>query len=324
MAVPLHVHLAVDGDPRSITPRPGVSGDPFRTALEPLVDGWTVLTRGPADRIPTDAVVMVGSRIDPDVLRSRPSLRAIIVPWAGIPIALQEALVEADRTDIEILNVHHNAPSAAETAVGLLLAAARGIHALDADLRRHDWRQRYEPRPSRRLEGGRALVVGRGWIGSRIARALDGLGMIVESVGRPASGPRWTPEALASIAAGVDALLVAVPGSPDTEGMIDATVLDAIPGAILVNVGRASVIDEDALFERLRNGRLFAAGLDVWWRVPGSESERSATAPSAHPFHELDNVVMTPHVGGGLGEPGIESARAEAIAEVLRSLTGNP
>ena len=71
MNAPLHVHLAVDGDPRSITPRPGVSGDPFRTALETRVQGWTVLSRGPADEIPPEATVLVGSRIDAEVLRER-------------------------------------------------------------------------------------------------------------------------------------------------------------------------------------------------------------------------------------------------------------
>jgi len=323
MDSPLRVHLAVDGDHRSITPRPGVSGDPFRHALETRVQGWTVLSRGPADEIPLDATVLVGSRIDAEVLRARPALRSIIVPWAGIPAGLQQSLADADRSDIRIHNIHHNAPSAAETALALLLAAARGIHALDSDLRRHDWRQRYEPRPSRRLEGGRALVLGRGEIGRRIARGLLGLGMEAKTLGRPPSSSRWKAEDLAAEAAGVDALLLAVPASADTDGIVDATVLDAIPGAIVVNVGRASVIDEDALFERLADHRLFAAGIDVWWRVPGSESERAKTAPSTHPFHDLDNVVMTPHVGGGLGEPGIEPARAEAISEVLHALASD-
>ena len=321
---PLHVHLAVDGDSRSITPRPGVSGDPFRSALDERTSGWTRITRGPADEIPGDATVLVGSRISTETLRSRPSLRTVIVPWAGIPAGLTDGIRDAERDDIAIRNVHHNAPSAAETAVALLLAAARGIHSLDPDLRGHDWRQRYEPRPSRRLEGRRAVILGRGEIGGRIARALEGLGMTVDMVGRPPSGGRWNAEELAGIAADADALLVAVPASPETRGIVDATVLDAVPDAIVVNVGRAMVIDEDALFERLRDRRLFAAGLDVWWKVPDTEADRASTPPASRPFHELDNVVMTPHVGGGLGEPGIEVARAEAITRVLRSLVHAP
>ena len=141
--------------------------------------------------------------------------------------------------------------------------------------------------------------------------------MRAEAIGRPASGQRWHPQDLAAAAAGVDVLMLAIPASPETDGIVEATVLDAIPGAIVVNVGRASVIDEDAIFARLQDGRLFAAGLDVWWQVPDSEAARAATPPSAHAFHRLDNVVMSPHVGGGLGEPGIETARAQAIREIL-------
>ena len=148
--------------------------------------------------------------------------------------------------------------------------------------------------------------------------------MTVDMVGRPPSGGRWNAEELAGIAADADALLVAVPASPETRGIVDATVLDAVPDAIVVNVGRAMVIDENALFERLRDRRLFAAGLDVWWKVPDTEADRASTPPASRPFHELDNVVMTPHVGGGLGEPGIEVARAEAITRVLRSLVHAP
>ena len=114
--------------------------------------------------------------------------------------------------------------------------------------------------------------------------------------------------------------MIAVPASPATDRIVDGTVLDAMPDGIVVNVGRASVVDEDALYERLADGRLFAAGLDVWWRMPADPSERAGTMPSNHPFHELDGVAMTPHVGGGLGEPDIEVARAEAIAEVVREI----
>jgi phosphoglycerate dehydrogenase-like enzyme len=118
--------------------------------------------------------------------------------------------------------------------------------------------------------------------------------------------------------------MIAIPAGTDTDRLVDGPVLDAITGGIVVNIARASVVDEDALYERLADGRLFAAGLDVWWRVPNGPEEHPTTIPSHRPFHELDNVAMTPHVGGGLGEPGIERARAEAIAGVLAELARDP
>ncbi len=319
----LRVHLATDGDSASITPKPGRERDRFLEALEPLVEDVARLERGPTETISDDAEVLVGSRISPDLLGTRQRLHTIIVPWAGIPRSLPKAIEASGRTDVVLRNIHHNAASAAETGMALLLAAARGVHRLDPRLRKGDWRPRYEPRPSRRLEGGRAVVLGRGAIGRRLARGLEGLGMTVETLGRPDDGDRWSVTSLADRVRATDVLMIAIPASPATERIVDGTVLDAMPDGIVVNVGRASVVDEDALYERLADGRLFAAGLDVWWRVPAEREERADTAPSNRPFHELDGVAMTPHVGGGLGEPGIETARAEAIAEVVREIAAH-
>ena len=318
--MPTSVHVAVDGDGQSITPRPGAEGDRFFVLLAEAAPPRVRLTRGPTAELPPKAAVLIGSRITPELLRARPTLKTIIVPWAGIPRPLLAAIEASGREDLQVRNIHHNAPSAAETAVGLLLAAARGIPSLDADLRRHDWRQRYEPRVSLRLDGSKAVVLGRGAIGSRIGSALIGLGMTVEALGRPPRGDRWASDELATRVKDATALLIAVPAGPETDGVVDARVLDAMPGGIVVNVGRGSVLDEDAVHARLADGRLFAAGIDVWWQVPADEDARANTPPSRHSFHELDNVVMTPHVGGGLGEAGIEAARAHAIGVILAEL----
>lgn len=319
--MPTLVHVAVDGDAQSVTPRPGAEGDRFFQLLEKAAPSGIRLTRGPTTELPPEATVLIGSRITPELLRARPALGTIIVPWAGIPQLLLDAIRDSGRGDLQVQNIHHNAISAAETAIGLLLAASRGIASLDVDLRKHDWRQRYEPRGSLRLHGSRAVILGRGAIGSRIQSALLGLGMTVRMLGRPAKRNRWCSQDLAAQVRDATALLIAVPAGPDTDGVVDASVLDAMPGGIVVNVGRGSVLDEDAVYARLADRRLFAAGIDVWWQVPAEEDARANTPPSRHPFHQLDNVVMTPHVGGGLGETGIEAARAAAIGTILHELT---
>ncbi len=316
----LQVHLATHGDPASLTPEVRAGHDPFLDAMKARCDGLAVLTRGPVDLMPIECDVLVGSEIAPEMLAERSRLRHVIVPWAGIPARLETSVAESGRRDVAIHNLHHNAASAAETGIGLLLAAARGIARLDPLLRADDWRPRYEPRPARRLEGGRAAVLGRGAIGGRIARALEGLGMEVERLGRPPTGGRWSPRVLADRIRGREVLAIAIPLDSDTEGVVNGEVLDALDHGIVVNVGRARLVDEDALFERLADGRLFAAGLDVWWRVPTTVETRAAWPPADRPFRKLDNVVMTPHVGGGLGEPEIEIRRAEALVELLRKL----
>lgn len=116
-------------------------------------------------------------------------------------------------------------------------------------------------------------------------------------------------------------LVVAAPGSTETQGMIGARELSLLQEPrLVVNVGRGSVIQEEALYEACRTGTLAGAGLDVWYRYPRGEGPHY---PSQFPFQELDNVVMSPHWGGN--ERNTEPARLEAVAELLeRLLAGNP
>ncbi len=95
-------------------------------------------------------------------------------------------------------------------------------------------------------------------------------------------------------------LVVAVPLTDETRGLIGASELARMKRtAVLVNVGRGNVIDERALYDALRRGKIHSAGIDVWYRYPRDTESRAATQPSDHPFHELDNVVMSPHRAGG-------------------------
>jgi phosphoglycerate dehydrogenase-like enzyme len=90
--------------------------------------------------------------------------------------------------------------------------------------------------------------------------------------------------------------------------------------AYLINVARAEIVDEKALYDALAHGRLAGAALDVWYRYPRASGR---TAPSAMPFHQLDNVIMTPHVSGWT--EGMLEARAGLIVENIgRTSRGEP
>ena len=121
-----------------------------------------------------------------------------------------------------------------------------------------------------------------------------------------------------------DVLIITLPITPETEGLIGAKQLSAlILGGILVNVGRGRIVDQAALFEALKDGTLSAAGLDVWYNYPKTPEDRQDTPPADYPFHELDNVVMSPHRGGG--SKGTERLRMEHLARQLNSLhNGEP
>jgi phosphoglycerate dehydrogenase-like enzyme len=245
-----------------------------------------------------DAIdVLIDGR--PGPLLDGERLAHVVVPWAGFPPSLREALLE--RPHLEAHNAHYNAPFVAQHALALLLAAAQRLVPIDAALRRGDWGDRARPERSRHLAGGEALLLGFGAIGRHLSPMLRGLGMRVSALRRRPEGdadgvrvigPAELPAALSR----ADALLVSLPATPATEGLLDRQALDRLkPGALVVNVGRGSVIDEDALYDALASGRLAGAGLDVWWRYPEGPEAQAATPPATRPFWELPNVVLSPH-----------------------------
>jgi phosphoglycerate dehydrogenase-like enzyme len=233
--------------------------------------------------------------------------------------------------NITVHNLHHNAAPVAELAFTLLLAAAKFIVPLDRSLRANDWTPRYRPNPSVLLKDKTALILGYGAIGRRLARLCRAMDMRVLAVKRTTSASLGEPvdevhslEALPALLSRSHILLVCLPHTPQTEGVVGSAELAALPPeAVLVNVGRGPIVDEEALYHALRDGRLHAAGLDVWYNYPTEEGERSHTPPSAYPFHELDNVVLSPHRGGATKETNF--LRMEALAVLLNaSARGEP
>jgi phosphoglycerate dehydrogenase-like enzyme len=263
--------------------------------------------------------ILVAGRPQREHLLASPDLEALIVPWAGIPAATRELLL--DFPHIALHNLHHNALPVAEQAIALLLAACKFVVPMDRALRAHDWTPRYEPSPSLLLQGRMALVLGYGAIGRQVAALCRGLGMEVVAVRRRATpGPEGVAgiSELHALLPRAGAVIVCLPSTAETEGLIGAAELALLPpDAVLVNVGRGPVVDEAALFDALRERRLYAAGIDVWYNYPADEAGRSHTPPSRYPFHELDNVVMSPHRAGGSTET--ERLRVVHLAEMLNA-----
>jgi phosphoglycerate dehydrogenase-like enzyme len=94
-----------------------------------------------------------------------------------------------------------------------------------------------------------------------------------------------------------DYLVIALPVTPETRGLIEERQLRAMkPSAVLVNVSRADIVEEDSLYRALAERTIAAAALDVWYRYP---TQAGPTRPSRQPFHELPNVLMTPQCRAG-------------------------
>jgi phosphoglycerate dehydrogenase-like enzyme len=171
-------------------------------------------------------------------------------------------------------------------------------------------------------------VLGYGAIGQRVARVCQALGMHVLAVRHDplAPGPEdvraeiYGPAELHRLLPRSHVLIITLPLTEETDGLIGAGELALLPeGALLVNVARGEIVSEAALYRALRDGRLAAAGLDVWYSYPEDRESRTHTPPSRFPFHELDNVVMSPHRGGAFGSNYTEHARVVHLARLLNA-----
>lgn len=291
--------------------------------LRRLAPAWTVEEGEADDR----TEVLISGRASVAQLALAKRLKSIIVPWAGVPPQLRAAVREFP--GVSIHNLHHNAPETAELAMALLLACAKSVVPIDQALRKGDWTPGYNDSHSIRLAGKTAVVLGFGAIGQRIARACLGLGMRVIAHRRSPSASHELvevrgPSDLDASLGEADVLVLALPQTDETVGLIGRRELSLMKdGAILVNIARGNLVEEQALYDALVSGKLRAAGIDVWYRYPENPEGKavpdsaSCTFPSSLPFHELPNVVMSPHRGGASAE--VELARIQAIAELLNT-----
>jgi phosphoglycerate dehydrogenase-like enzyme len=230
---------------------------------------------------------------------------------------------------ISIHNVSYNSGPTAEMAVALLLAAAKLVVAYDGQFRRHLW----GPLPGRRqscvmLAGKTALILGYGRVGRRVAQACRGLGMHVVAIRQnpdpTASDEVHGPEALSELLPQAAALVICLPHTHETTGLLGERELAWLPPhAVLVNVARGEIVAEEALYRALKARRIFAAGIDVWYRYPprNEGGKATPTPPSNFPFHELDNVVMSPHRAGWSAET--EDLRITHLAALLNAAAGD-
>ena len=204
----------------------------------------------------------------------------------------------------------------ADLAVAMLLMQGRRLVQAEAFARSGDW-GREGPFPlARKISGGRAGILGLGRIGHDIAKRLVPFGMEIHYWSRSEKEtPGWTyqPDPVA-LARAVDYLIVAVVGGTETAGIVSAEVLDALgPEGIVVNISRGTTIDEGAMLDRLEDGRLAGAGLDVFLNEPKIDPR----------FAALDNVVMLPHIGSATDTTRAEMARLQRD-NVIAFMEGRP
>ena len=308
----------------------------FAGRLEPRVRAHLEI---PCDVVVVDETAVLAELVDVDVLVSlaftremgsaAPRLKLVQVPGAGLDRIERAALARGT----SLANAYGHETGIAEYIMGAMLALTRDFVRLDAALRQGTWESQWAvgtapPAPWPELAGQTLVILGYGHIGQSLARRARAFDMTVlavrrraEAIGADDIADVRGPDALLDMLARADYLAITLPLTPETRGLLGARELLAMkPTAVLVNVARAEIIDEDALYAALAERKSAAAALDVWYRYP---SGPGATPPARRPFHELPNVLMTPHVSGWT--EGMLEARARLIAEnVHRTARGEP
>jgi lactate dehydrogenase-like 2-hydroxyacid dehydrogenase len=234
------------------------------------------------------AVLTIGViGLTPEEMAAMPELELVCAMGAGY----ERIAVDAARArGIVVANgAGTNDDCVADHAFGLLIGIVRRIRTLDRQCREGIWREEIPQPPN--VSGKKLGILGLGTIGQKIAKRAAGFDMPVGYHNRkPREGsPHRYFDNLEALAEWADVLVVATPGGPGTQHLVNAKVLDAIgPDGYLVNISRGSVVDTEALAQALRSGRIAGAGLDVY----ESEPKRP------EPLIGLDNVLLTPHMAG--------------------------
>jgi phosphoglycerate dehydrogenase-like enzyme len=276
-----------------------------------------------------DVDVLVTLVFTPEMGAAATRLRLVQVPGAGLD--------RIDRSAIPpgavLAKVHGHEAGIAEYVLGAMIALARDFDRLHTSLRAGRWDSQWAPGvpppPVWPELAGRTLgILGYGGIGQAVARRARAFDMRVcairRNVGQSADddlallgGMESLPEVLRR----ADYLAITLPLTPQTQGLIGLAQLGLMKStAILVNVSRAQIVDEDALYAALAERRIAGAALDVWYRYPAGPGP---LLPARRAFHELSNVLMTPHVSGWTD--GMLEVRASLIAEnIRRTALGEP
>ena len=276
---------------------------------------------------PTDLASLLG---DVEVLltyhagfemAAAPRLRWVQLAGDGVDYLLGAPIMQSD---VQLTNARLFAAPIAEYTVAQMVALARLLPKAHQEFQvERRWpRDHWSEYVGTEMAGQTLAIIGHGSIGRQLARIALAMDMQVIGTRRSVSAPTWEdgvevfpPDALHDVLARADFVAVCLPLTPETLGAIGEAELRLMkPTAYLVAVGRGKVIDEDALLRCLREGWIAGAALDVFSQRP---------LPSDHPFFDLPNVILTPHMSG-ISANYAERMTALFCDNLQRYLAGEP
>ncbi|KAA0693365.1 hydroxyacid dehydrogenase [Neorhizobium sp. P12A] len=251
-----------------------------------------------------DADIFVGSKLPASLVAGAKALKLVVCSASGTNGIAIDALPE----HVAVTNTYHHEQSISEYVMMSVVALSRGLLQADSALRQGRWRSVFydsSRRPHHVLAGQTIGLIGLGHMGTAVAKLAKAFGMRVIATRRNAAAGEVSEavdevrgsDQLAWLLQEARFVVVCAPLTSETRDLLGPAQLRLIgPDGFLINVGRAEIVNEEALFQSLLTRVIAGAAVDVWYNYP--DKVDGVREPSSFPFRELDNIIMTPHHSG--------------------------
>ena len=265
-----------------------------------------IINSNPDDRLSllktADAVIT--GRLTKEEIEHSQKLKIVFVPFTGLNSFPLELLKERN---ILISNTHANSRFVAEKAVALILALLGRVIEYHNGLKQGNWFRSFDYDDTwKSIQNKTCGILGFGSIGKNIAKILKAFDCKIIGFKKHINpGENEYADELSNNLLEVidksEIVFVCLPMNSETKGIISADVISRMKGKYIVNIARGEIVNEEALYNALKDGTLTGAALDVWYKYPG-RNQNEPVFPSNKPIYELPNVVISPHKASNTGE----------------------
>lgn len=285
----------------------------FKYISERISDGVELLKPKSYDEegmleLADEAEVLFGGFLSDALLAKASNLRFIQIPWTGVDNLDYELL---SKHEVVICNSHSNSGVVAEHAVALMLDAAKKLSYHDKKMREGDWNRLFPDNKNEITPFSKSIfnsdvgLVGFGAIAQKIHQYLSGFNCKFKVFTRTGMNRQGVENAsffkvddFLIKAENLDYVFICVPLTEETKKMVNEEFLSVLlEKCIFINISRGSVIDQEALYEALKNKSISFAAIDTWYNYPNIKNQ-NVFPSEEYDFHLLDNLVMSPHRAG--------------------------
>ncbi len=290
---------------------PGQAKDYLIEKLKPLKNVQIIFQKESSEKslfkdVET-ADILIGWRPSKKILTKATNLKLFINPGAGVQHLIKLFREINKQKEVFLINGHGNSYFVAQHTVALLLALMNKIVPHHEWMRQGKWRTGDKDAPSIPFRHREVGLFGYGAINQKVHRFLSGFDVEFSILRKhwekqknplPTQVKKYEFSQLNQFLKNIDILIIAVPLTSLTKKIIKECELELLgPDGLVVNVSRGEIIDEESLFNALRDKTIQGAAIDVWYDYTPESNEEGKKYPCNFPFHTLDNIILSPHRG---------------------------